>query len=247
MISFAKNIILHILNSIEYRITLLIISLGLFFTIVQYTDAEYSLMIFRSLTNKTLVVDILLPCFIFVTFKILNYINHNTNLILKLDNRTSLIKYTMISVLLITLILFFETLLITLIISNITQHKDFAFTSVLGFSCCDLIIMIIEIIKFYLLIFLFSLISVFLYYYFKNKSISILFMILMCISLFFFSKLITGNIFIDILNPSFHFLGHGYTNSFLELIISGIIYFGVTYSLIIFLVNKIINKEDIGI
>ena len=92
MINFAKTTILYVLNSIEYRISLLIITLGLLFTIVQYADAEYSFMVFSSLTNKTLIVAILLPCFIFITYKTLNYINHNANLLLKLNNRISLIK-----------------------------------------------------------------------------------------------------------------------------------------------------------
>ena len=247
MINFAKTTILYVLNSIEYRISLLIITLGLLFTIVQYADAEYSFMVFSSLTNKTLIVAILLPCFIFITYKTLNYINHNANLLLKLNNRISLIKYTIISILILSLILFFLTFLITLIISNITQHHDFQFTNVLGFGCSDIIIMIIELIKFYLLIFLFSLMSIFLYYHFKSKSISILFMLLLCITLFFFSRLITGNIVIDTFNPSFHFLGHGYTNSVLELVISGILYYSITYSLLILLLRKKIKREDIGI
>lgn len=247
MINFAKTIILHILSSVEYYISLLIIALGLLFTVVQYVDSEYSFMVFSSLTNKTLIVAILLPCFIFVTYKTLNHINHNTNLILKLNNRLSLINYTIMTILFLNLILFLESFLITLIISNITQHQNFVLTNILGFGCNDMIIMIIEIIKLFLLIYLFSLLSVFLYYFFQNKSISLLIMLLLCISLFFFSRLITGNIFIDIFNPSFQFLGHGYTKNILELVISGIIYYSVSYSLLILFLKKKIETEDIGI
>lgn len=247
MINFVALVAKKILSSIEYNLMLLVIVFALLYTAVNYTHLEYSNMFIKTIVNKNVLIAIIFPCFIFITYQVLNYINISSNLIMRTNSKLNLLKQILKSIIAITFVFFIEIMLITLIICNIIEHLPFSLGYYLGYDILDLFVIVVSIFKLYFTILSISFLEMVTFLKFQNKSLSIIIPFVLSGSLYFLPRFITYNIFIDIFNPSFHYEGYMFSNSILELILTGVIYFTGIYSILISLMKKFIKEKDFNI
>lgn len=247
MKAFNKIVFYKFCSSWEYKAIILYIFLGMFFTTAQYTNRTYFEIFNYSITNKNFLVVVLYPCFLVMTYKIMHNICSVKEIIIRFNDKITFCKNFIKVNFYMSLFIFIQTIIITLICCNITANNGFEITSNLKYDVLDIYVYIVNIIKIFLTIVTITLLGILLIYK-KNKYISIITIILSTLMIFFGEKLYPSGIYIlDIFNPGFNSHGYLLTNKIIDLIISGIIYFPTIDTMLLKLIFNENKKSSIGI
>ena len=146
-------------EKLNYKIIKLYLYLATFSTIIIYIDSNYFDRIIYLLLNPVYLVIVLLPCFISYSYKEIFSIKNNYALVARFKNLNNAIKYTMMKVFKKTFLLFFEMLLVILILNNLMG--DFTLN---GFFLAAYVIL-----RIFIVINLFNILNVICIFRFKNN------------------------------------------------------------------------------
>ena len=248
MSSFIKNVINYFCSTWEYKAILIYIFLGSFFITCQNAGLNYSELLSSSFTNKIFLTVILYPSFVAMFMLTYQYISKNYSLLLRLKTRKKYATFCIVTIIIMTIFLFLQAFIIELINCNLTPHSDFKITNNLNYSVNDFIIFIISVIKILLTAIVIGFFNLFLQLKFNNKNVTVI-ILMACLTLIFFGDKFypSGFWLIDFFNPGFQSHGYYLLNNTTELIVSGIVYFSVIISLLIYLINRSSKKCKIGV
>ena len=248
MSKFIKTVYNYLWNTWEYKAILMYLFIGIYFFTGQFSGLNIEQMLISSFTNKIFLVVILYPSFVAMFLLTYQYISKNYNLLLRMGSRKKYVIISVLTLIIMALLLFIKTIIMSVICCIITEHSGFKITNELNYIVNDFIIFIIEIIKIFGTIVIIGLLTLLLEISFKKQGIVSLFLIALLTIIFFGDKMYPSGIFIiDIFNPGFQ--SHGYTliNSLLVLISYGLIYFITIIMLLYIGIKKKIKDVDIGV
>lgn len=221
--------------------------IGSLFITAQYTLYSYLEITMYSLTNKTFLCVILYPIFIIMFTLLYKYIDNNYEFILREKDKEKYIKNIILAFIVLSLFLFLHAIIIQLICTNITKNAGLILTRSLNYDVLDIFVGIVCIIKVILTAILIGLLTIFLFIKFNNKNIALIVDFIFLMLLYFSTRYYPNNYIIDIFNPGYNAYGFGFNNKILDLIVPSMIYYIVTYSMLLILIFKSKKKLNIGI
>ncbi len=248
MNSLTKIVFKNFCSTWEYKAILLYIAISMFFITPQYSGFGYLEIFNYSFTNKIFLVVVLYPSFLVMFYIIFNNLKCNTEIILRFNSRREFCKKLIFTILFMTMFLYFQTILITLICCNITQNSGFKITENLGFNTLDIYVYIINLLKILLTTFIITLIGVLTIFKSNSRSKTLIILILFLIIICFGDKFYPSGIYLlDLFNPGFNSHGYMLTNKLSVLIISGIAYFNLVIFVLLLFIFKNCKNVELGV
>ena len=238
-----KGFFEYFTHSLEYKIMLVYLFLGVVFT-QTLSSNDYITNIIDILSDKIFVSIFLYPSFLALYYIFYNYSNNNTALLLRIKNRNNYKKHNLINIIFNTLFLYINVLLLIIIVTNL-EGKIFKVNQML-YGVNNYIMLIIVAVKNVLNLIILGLLCNFLKlkYSFRFSSILIFFYLIVS-SLG--ARLYTGVFLIDMFNPGIHSCGYNYVDSIDMLIKMSIIYYIVLIPVLIYAIGIETKKVLIGV
>lgn len=234
-------------SSWEYIGILLYLFVGTFFLGYQLAGANYLTLFTSIFTNKIFQTIFLYPSFIFLFILTYSKINHQSDLIIRLNTRKKYAQYMIATVTVFSAFLFLQVLLILLINCNLIPHTNFSTSNSFGYDCSDFIVSFVQIVKIFCTVLTLAYLSLLLQFVSKVQVTTVILMIAI-ILLFFLERMYpTGIMVLDTLNPGFHSSGLFLETSIWKLTITGMIYFVIVFIILYIGIIKSARKGKIGI
>lgn len=247
LISFMKNITINFCSTLEYKTIICYIFIGSAFTTAQYAGLSYMEIFMCSFINKIFLIVILYPSFIAMFITIYRYINENPAILLRLKNRVEYAKYSIFSVIFMSLFLLIHIIIILAICCNMTPNIGFHNTKNFGYNINDFAMFLIFFFKITFTIFTIGLLNLTLMFKNSKKNISLIVLMTFLLILFFGDKVYpSGSKILDTFNPSFHSHGFALESNVMFIITSGFTYFICIFTLLITLIFKSSKATKLG-
>ena len=237
-----NKVVKHLTNNYLVLFIILYYAIGSYIFSNYYINEDYITKFINILTNQNLNLIFILPSFILITSYVYKELN-NYNLILRFPSRTKYMKYVIKTLFKVNSIIYLLIILITFIVTNLTQFSNITIATL--YNSTNLFIMISSIIKLWIYVIIFSLLTITLYFIFSRSSYAnLLCFIIMCLN--YFSKYITGTYpILNYLFPKDYILDTN--NIFKTLTINNLtsaLYFTILLIIIIFILIKTTNNKQ---
>lgn len=203
-----KNMIYKMLKEIfESKTFILLIFyliIGSIFTSFQYVGDSYLYIFAQVLTNKIYITIFVFPVLIVMYLYLYKNIESNYLFLLRIGNRKTLFKIVIEAGIRFITYYMVILLLIIGISTNIVEHKNVFYTYTLGYDVVDVVVLFISIIKIYVFMFIYYLMTIYFLIKTKQEQFTLFLLFISLMIIFLNSRFaITGTL--SFLNIDIHF------------------------------------------